>query len=97
VLSARDSQGRKGGATVLDRIIARLNRVNRTSVFLATAAVVLVSLVLGGWWAAAVLSLVGCLVSGLIARSWNTTTVGGRIARLAILALVVTLAVQAIR
>lgn len=82
---------------MLDRILTRLNRVNRTGVFLATAGVVLVSLVIGGWLAAGVLSLVACLVAALIARSWNTTTVGGRAARLAVLALAVTLAVHAIR
>lgn len=78
------------------QIVAWLNRRNPTAVFLATAFVVGGSLVIGGWFAAVMLLALSAGVAGLLTTVWDRLTPGGRVARLAILAILVAVAVYTI-
>lgn len=80
-----------------ERVLARLNRLNRTGVFLVTALVVFGSLVAGGLIAASVLILLTAVVLAVTAGAWRRLTVGGRAARIGMLALLMLLAAMSVR
>jgi hypothetical protein len=75
------------------RILGRLGRLNQTGVFLATIALVLVALLLPGPVGGALLLVLAAVLGWLLLRTWPMHRPPIRVARVAILALLVILAV----
>jgi len=75
------------------RILARLGRLNQTGVFLALAAFVLVALLLPGAVGGVLLLALAAALGWLLLRTWPLHRPPIRLARVAILALLVILAV----
>ena len=77
----------------MERVLARLSRLNRTVVFLATAALVFVALLLPGIAGAVLLFALAAGLIWLSSRTWSVQAGPTRAARLVILALIVLVAV----
>lgn len=79
--------------TVAARILARLGRINPTAIFLATAALVLGSLVFGGPVGALVLIALDAGLVFLLVRLWPGLDSRARMARVTLLVAFAALAV----
>jgi hypothetical protein len=75
------------------RVLTRLGRLNPTSVFLATAALMFLALFLPGVVGAVLLLMLAAGLTWLLRRTWHVHTNRTRTARIVILALLVALAV----
>jgi hypothetical protein len=67
-------------------VLAALNRMNRTRVFLAALVVALIGLFLPGTWGAIVLIAVVSALGALLAQTWPATPQPLRVFRLLVLA-----------
>ncbi|GAA2355145.1 DUF6703 family protein [Dactylosporangium salmoneum] len=76
-----------------ERVLIRLARLNKTLVFLVTAALVFLGLLLPGIVGAAVLSVLAAGLAWLQYVTWSVTPAAGRVPRMLILALVVAAAI----
>ena len=72
-----------------DRLLARLARLNATTVFLVTIVYVLVALFAPGAVGAALLLLLAAALTALMAKTWPVQTPGNRVIRLLMLTLLV--------
>jgi hypothetical protein len=75
-----------------DLWLARLARMNRTSVFLATLTILLVGFFVPGFWGGLVLLLVVVGLAWLLTRTWAVTPPPMRIVRAVILVVILTVA-----
>jgi hypothetical protein len=76
----------------MERVLARLSRLNQTVVFLAMAVFVFVALMLPGAAGGVLLLALAGALGWLLARTWSIQPGVTRAARLVILALLVTVA-----
>jgi uncharacterized protein DUF6703 len=74
-----------------------VNRVNPTVVFLACTALVLVALFVPGPLGGVLLLLVAAVAGALLVGTWDRIPPIGRVARIAVLALVLLLAISRFR
>lgn len=72
-------------------------RVNATTAFLVTAGLMVAALVAGGWFAALILLTLAAGVVAVLVRRWPQLALQGRIARLVVLGVLVTLAAVRLR
>jgi hypothetical protein len=80
------------GPNRTDPWLARLARMNRTSVFLATLVILLVGFFVPGFWGGLVLLLVVVGLAWLLTRTWAVTPPPMRIVRAVILAAILIVA-----
>lgn len=78
----------------LEKVLAQLNRLNRTTVFLVTLGIMLVGLFLPGFLGAVVLLALAGFLGWLLARTWPYVPGSARAIRLIVLALIVIAAVR---
>lgn len=77
----------------MERVLVRLSRLNRTSVFLATAGFVFLGLLLRGVAGAVLLLALAVALVWLLSRTWAVQSGRTRAVRLVILALLVGLSI----
>ena len=78
------------------RVLARLARMSPTSLFLTATGLVLVALLIGGWFGALLLLAVGAVPAAVLVRIWPQIGGQARAARVAMLLLLLALAVAQI-
>jgi hypothetical protein len=71
-----------------------MNRINPTGIFLATIVLVLAALFVPGPVGAGLLLLLALVAGALLLGSWQRLPAGGRVVRLAVVALLVVFAVS---